>query len=195
VLPPDGSLNTLFEHAVKDRPDILARRKALAAQERLIREAELRWLPMAAFNGYLRWSDTAGFVGKNWTWAGTVNLVFPLFDRGQRYVDLDERRMGLKRQREELSKAENELRSGLRQAELEVKGAAASLTMAEEQTRVARKTAAIVERTFQAGMLTSLEFAEADSAVRLAEANEEKERLRVHNANLRLRHAAGLVRP
>jgi len=195
VKVPAESLDALLVQGAKARPDITARHKAVAAAERLVREAELRWIPIVAANGYVRWSDTPGFVGKNWTWALTGNLVVPLFDRGVRYVDLEERRAAVIRLREELGKSEGELRAALRQADNEIKTARVALRTAQEQVRVARRSAEIVQKAYAAGAVTSLDTAEADAGLRLSEAALAREQARLDLAVLKLRHAAGLVRP
>jgi len=192
---PDGKPADWTEQALRDRPDILARRQAVQATEHMVREAELRWAPILTANGYLRWSDTKGFTGENWLWAVSANLVVPVFDRASRYLDLRERRQTLTRQKAELRKAESELRTAVRQAVVDIETAQEVLQVAQMQSDVARRSAAIVTRSQAAGALTPLEVAEADTSLRLSEANEERERMNLSLTILKLRHLTSSVRP
>lgn len=194
TLPP-GKPADWTEEAIRGRPDILARRQALAATEAMVREAELRWAPIVTANGYLRWTDTKGFTGENWLWAVSANLVVPIFDRASRYLDLHERKQTLTRQRAELRKAEEELRVAVRQSVIDIETAQDVLQVATMQSDLARRSAVIVTQAQVAGTVTPLEVAEADTSLRLSEANEERERMNLSLAILKLRHLTGAVRP
>ena len=189
-----GKLYDWVAMARAQRPDLLARRQAVQATESLVREAELRWLPILAANGLLRASDTKGFTGENVVWQVNVNLVLPLFDRGVRYVDLKERRLTALRLRQEVEKAEADLENQVRQAALDLEAAQETLRLAGMQSQIARRTAEISGKAYAAGAATSLEVAEADTNQRLAEANEERERIGLNLAELRLRHLTGGVK-
>lgn len=192
---PEGGIADWTALAVRERPDIQARREAVASAQMLVREAELRWLPVLAASGYLRYADTKGFVGEYWTWAASLNLVLPLFDRGNRYADLRERRQMLTRVRAEQDKAETELRAQVRQAAIDIEAAREVLAVAQAQSQIGRRSAEIVTKSQAAGTVTNLEVAEADTNLRLSEANEERERINLDLAVLRLRHLTGGLRP
>ena len=161
----------------------------------MVREAELRWAPILTANGFLRWSDTKGFTGENWLWAVSANVVVPIFDKASRYLDLHERRDTLTRQKAELRKAESELRTAVRQAVVDIETAQEVLQVAQMQSDVARRSAVIVTQSQAAGAVTPLEVAEADTNLRLSEANEERERMNLSLTILKLRHLTGAVRP
>ena len=195
VAMPEGATAEWVSRAMEQRPDLAARRQAVAAQESLLREAELRWLPILATSSYLRWSDIKGFVDKNWIWAVNVNLVFPLFDRGARQADAKERRAAVVRARAELEKAQADIQAQIQQAANDIAIANDVVTVAAKQAEIARKSAEIARRSQVAGMVTHLEVDEAQTGVRLAEANVERERANLDIAVLRLRHLTGNVRP
>lgn len=192
---PQGNPVRWIEMALADRPELLARRQAILAAQSLLREAELRWAPLLTLGAFLRWSDTAGFTGEHWLWATSANLVVPLFDRGQRLVDVQERRRALQRMDAELRKTENDLRTQVQLAALEVQAARQGLAVAQTQAGLARRSAEIVTRAQAAGALTSLDVAEADTSLRQSEANEARERIQLDIAVLRLRHLTGSARP
>ncbi|MBT9560132.1 MAG: TolC family protein, partial [Myxococcales bacterium] len=121
------------------------------------------------------------------------NLIFPLYDRGERYADMDKHRQQLEVLEAELQKAEKDIRDAIRTHRIAVETADKSLESAARQTELARKTAEVIQRALTAGVITNLEVAEADTNVRLAEENEANLRWRRDLAMLQLRHAAGLL--
>lgn len=192
VARPQGGVHEWTAQARKNRPDLAARRQALRAAEALVTEAEWRWMPILTANGLVRYSDTEGFTGENWVWSTSANLVIPLFDRGSRYAEARERRQTLVRLEAELQKAENELAAQVRQVALEVESAGETLRVVQSQAEVARRSAVIVQKSLDAGAVTPLEVAEADTQLRLAELQEERETLNLQLAVLKLNN---LVQP
>ena len=186
-----GQVPEWQQQGVASRPELAALRKGLDAQRMQIREAELRWLPIVTASGTWRWSNVQGFAGQNDLWMASLNLVVPVFDRGVWRAEANERRAALARMEAELRKAEHDVRVAIRQAALEVRNAREVVRIASLQTEVARKSAAIAGRTLALGVATSLEVAEADTGLRLAEASLERERLGLELAMLRLRHLVG----
>ncbi len=194
VAPIPGKLSDWIDAARAQRPDLLARRQAVAAANAMTREAELRWVPMLAGSAYVRASDTKAFAPDYVIWQASLNLVLPLFDRGLRYADAKERRASAARLQQELDKADADLENQVRQAALDADAAADALRLATEQTVIARRGADITGKAYVAGAVTSLELAEADTNQRLAEENEERERIGLAMAQLKLRHLTGAVR-
>ncbi len=191
---PAGDADALEFEALRGRPDLLARRQAVAAGDAMLAEANWRWVPMLTANFTGRYTDTPGFIGKNWLWAATANLVIPLFDRGLRYAESDERNATSRRLQREVDKSERDLRSALAQTRAEIAVDRHTLEVAIGQAKKTKRTADIVARAQLAGAATSLEVAEADTNLRVAEASVERERINLNLAVLRLRHLTGNVR-
>lgn len=191
---PQGSEAELVDRADHDRPDLDARRLAVRAAQSSVEEAEYRWAPMLTVNGTGRYTDTPGFVGKNWLWSVGANLIVPIFDRGARYAEARERRQTRARLQQELGKAELESHGNIRQANADIVTARRTLEVALSQAKRAKRTAQIVANAQQAGAATSLEVAEADTNLRLSEVAVERERLNLDLTILKLRHLTGAVR-
>jgi hydrophobe/amphiphile efflux-1 (HAE1) family protein len=194
VEPAAGAVGDLVARAIRQRPDLRAREGAVAAARAMQREAELRWLPLLAGNGYVRWSDTKGFTGQNWLWAVSANLVVPLYDRGMRYAELTERKAAVARAEAELGAAQRQLEWQVKQALHEAQLQERVLAVAKAQADVARKAKMIVDKSQVAGAVTNLEVAEADAQLRMAEAAEERERALGEVSRLRVRHLVGEVK-
>ncbi len=190
---PAGDAQAWVQSSMRQRPDLEARRQAVAAAQVALEEAQLRWLPILSIGGRLNYTDTAGFAGKNWLWAVTANLAVPLFDRGLRYADARERRQTQARLNAELSKAQTELKTALRQTELDLRTAEKTLAIALAQAQKAKRMAEIVGKAQVAGAATSLEVAEADTGLRVAESAAERERINLQLAMLKLQHLTGAV--
>ena len=189
-----GTLHDWVDAARAHRPDLQARKQAVLAAQAMVREAELRWVPILAGNGVVRASDTKGFTGDFVIWQLNLNLVVPLFDRGLRYAELKERRATVARLQQEADKVDAELENNVRQAALDIESARDALRLAQAQAQIARRSADITSKAYAAGAVTSLELAEVDTNRRLADANEERERIGLEMAELKLRHLTGAVR-
>lgn len=189
---PGADADSLIVRALTDRPDVLARKQALSATEAMIDEAELRWLPLVNVQGTARWTNSEGFTGEEWSWALTANLVLPLYDRGARYADADQRRAQLATQRAELRRAEQDVDAAVRGALLDVEAARQVLVTATAQVATARRTVEILDKAFAAGGITAFEVTEAATALRLAEQAESQQRTALQLSLLRLRHVAGM---
>ncbi len=191
---PLGTAENHRESAHRDRPELDARRLSLRAVDAQVDEARWRWLPMVNLQANARYTDTPGFIGKNWLWAATFNLIVPVFDRGVRYAEAHERTATRIRMQRELTKAERDLDAALEQAEQDVGTAQQSLALAEQQAVRAKRTAEIVATSLANGAATSLEQAEADTNLRMSEASVVRERLGLDLAILKVRHLTGAVR-
>ena len=191
---PAGTFEDWVARSLESRPDVAARRQAVSAQRSLLLEAQLRWMPILAGQSVLRWSDVKGFVDTNTIWQVTANLVVPLFDRGQRYADARERQATLVRLLAEVEKAESDLRSQIRQAANDIALAQKMVLIADKQAEIAGRGADIARKSLVAGMSTHLEVDEAETNLRLAAANAERERSNWDLAVLKLRHLVGDVR-
>ncbi|NUN13560.1 MAG: efflux RND transporter permease subunit [Myxococcales bacterium] len=192
VADPGVGASGLIESAYDNRLEIVAVQEAAQATEALIEEAQWRWLPILNLQAYLRWSNTAGFTGEEWTWAITGNLVFPLYDRGLRYAEANERRAQQAAQLAEIGRVKRDVAMAIRQSDTEVQAAKRSLALAKQQTTLTRKTAEILEQAYKSGGVNNFEYTEAMLAVRLAEQNETQQHSALQLALLRLRHAAGM---
>ena len=191
---PSGDTATWERAGMRERPDLKARRLAVAAADTSVSEAEWRWMPLVNVQGVGRYTDTPGFIGKNWLWSATANLVVPVFDRGLRYAEASERRQQRTRLRLELDKAEQDLRAGIQQASLEIETERKALAIAQNQAEKSKRTAEIVAKAMAAGAATSLEVAEADTNLRIADVAVEREKIALDLAVLRLQHLTGAVR-
>jgi outer membrane protein TolC len=191
---PAGDLGQWQRSAQSERVDLAARKAALAAVESQLSEARWRWVPMVTANWTGRYTNTPGFANTEYLWAASANVVVPLFDRGTHYAEANERRQVRTRLTLELDKAERELSGGVRQAATEVDAGQRLLATATAQAAKAKRTAEIVANALQAGAATSLEMAEADTGLRVADAGVERERLNLDLAILKLRHLMGAVR-
>jgi len=191
---PSGDVATWERAGLHERPDLQARRLAVAAADTTVTEAQWRWMPLLTVQGLGRYTDTPGFLGKNWLWSATANLVVPVFDRGLRYAEARERRQTRTRLQLELDKAEQDLHNAIAQAALEIETERKALAIARSQAEKSKQTMEIVGKAMAAGGATSLEVTEADTSLRIADVAVERERIALDLAVLRLQHLTGAVR-
>ncbi len=190
ALPADVS--SLEDEAVRRRPEILAAGAATDAAAASRRAATARYLPSLGAFGQARWSNVAGFTGKEETWAAGVALSWSVFDGGAR--EAERRETGARVTEAEATRvsATNRARDEVRRARVDLASARANRAKAEHQVTLARENQRLVEVAFRAGQSTSLEATDANAALTTAELAAVTERLNADLAALRLLRAAGL---
>lgn len=190
ALPADVS--TLEDEAVRRRPEILAAGAASDAAAASRRAATARYLPSVGAFGQARWSNVAGFTGKEETWAAGAALSWSVFDGGAR--EAERREAGARVAEADATRvsATNRARDEVRRARVDLASARANRAKAEHQVTLARENQRLVEVAFRAGQSTSLEATDANAALTTAELAAVNERLNADLAALRLLRAAGL---
>jgi outer membrane protein TolC len=189
---PPPLVEQLIPAARDRRLDLHALRWYAKAQHVAAIEPALRWLPSLSLNGSYRYTNESGFTGKATTWTAGLTLNWAVFDGLIRIGDFKERKA--------LAHiADLDLRTGLREVELQVRSALVTLTnqqaalkQVEVALEVAKKNAAETAELYRQGLTGALQAADAN--VRLYEAEVEFIRARygLAIAFLNLRMAMGL---
>jgi outer membrane protein TolC len=190
ALPAD--LSSLEDEAVRHRPEILAAGAATDAAAASRRLATARFFPSVGAFGQARWSNVAGFTGKEESWAAGLAVSWTLFDGGAR--EAERREAGARVAEAEATRVSETIRARdeVRRARLDLASARANRAKAEHQVTLARENQRLVEVAFRAGQSTSLEATDANAALSTAELTEVNERLNADLAALRLLRAAGI---
>ncbi len=190
ALPADVS--TLEDEALRRRPEIQAAGAAADAAAASRRAVTARYLPSLGAFGQARWSNVAGFTGKEETWMAGVALSWMVFDGGAREAERREAGARLAEAEATRVSAANRARDEVRRARVDLESARANRAKAEQQVTLARENQRLVETAFRAGQSTSLEATDANAALTTAELAAVNERLNADLAALRLFRASGL---
>ena len=174
------------------RWDLAAAIQRTAALRESAREPARRFIPSLGLVGQYRVTNEAGLSGNNTDWSVSLNLVWQVWDGGERAADGRERR-ALTR----IAELDAELlgrRVGLEldSAVLAVENGQAAVQLATTAVDVARKNADETAELYRQGLTTSAVVADAGISLVEAEIELARERYALAVAELDRRHALGL---
>jgi outer membrane protein TolC len=190
--PDDGDLEG---GVLTLRPDV----RAALGQADLARgqrqQARFRYLPTLGLAGSWRWASVTGFTGTHDSWSVSLGLQWTLFDGGLREAELSDAGHKVAEAEAAAALLGNRARDEVRRARLDLDSARAARQKAAETVALAKEALEQAQRSFEAGVATSLEVADAISASQNAELAEVAETLGAQLAVLRLEKAAGTFAP
>lgn len=197
--PPEPQLPVqnpeLTEQALEQRPDVAAARQAVELAQTNRRGVWLSYLPSLGLNGAYRWSNAAGFTGKNTSWLVALGLNWTIWDGGLREANLKEQSARVAEAEATRESSEARTREEVARYQLELDSALANRSKAEEAVGLARESARLTDISFRAGVATYLEVADANTSLTSAEVGFVAERLQAALAALRLLKAVGVFPP
>lgn len=185
----------LAESALEQRPDVLASRENEALARTNLRGVYLSYLPTLGLSGQYRWSNAAGFTGKNTSWLVTLAASWTIWDGGVREANLHEQSARVAEAEAVRQSAEARAREEVARFQLELESALANRAKAQEAVELARESARLTDISFRAGVATYLEVADANTSLTSAEVGFVAERLQAALAALRLLKSAGVFPP
>ena len=151
------------DHAVNERQSLIAKRRELEAAELAVGLTSANWMPIVTAQAQAQFFNFEGFAGARQIGSGTINLVLPLYDGGTRYAETEKARVRV-RQAEEALRMETLAAKAFREnARSEVLSKKQELAFARSQRDLARESLGQAEALYEAGAITSLELADADT--------------------------------
>jgi outer membrane protein TolC len=163
-LPADSQpdVSAAPEQALGSRPEMAALDAQIRSAQSQVRSAKLRWLPQLSTSGTLFAADVAYPTGKKTGWRLTLDLAWPLYDGGLRSGKGEQAEAVLATARA----ASEAQRLGIVQEALDARRdiavARERLHLAEQQKEFAAAAAASAQRTFEAGIASSLDVLDAN---------------------------------
>jgi len=158
----------LVAEAQSRRLDLISLRWLAKAQHALTVDPILRWLPSLSLGGQYRYTNEAGLTGQPTNWNVGMTLSWSIFDGFTRNADYKDRKA-------QAQVADLNVRTSMREVDLEVREALvslasqrASLKQATVAHEVAKKNAAETAELYRQGLASALQV--ADATVRLYEA-------------------------
>jgi outer membrane protein TolC len=186
-----GAPEALVAEALSGRPELAARRAQVEAAEAQVRSAWARLAPQLSASGSAFASDVAYPTGEKDGWRASLDLVWPLFDGGLRRGRRKEAEARLAGARAAAEAERLAVVQEVSDAARDVAVARERLRLAETQRQLAADAAASARRSFEAGVLSSLDVVDANDRLYLAETGLADARARLAQARLALALAAG----
>jgi outer membrane protein TolC len=194
--PDTPTFERLLEVAVTNRPELRMLEQTARLRQEDLHAAKARYQPtLRAFGNYTGASSSQyNPTQSEWEWHWTAGLTaeWSVFDGGNRYGQVMEKRMALENARA----TRDDYRQ---QVALEIRQACADLTDAREAVGVAQGNVGLAERAlsiartrYDQGVATILEFTDSNLALSVARLTLVEALHRELTARARARHAAGL---
>ena len=189
---PPGPADPLIVSAQTRRLDLTSLRWQSKAQQALMIEPLLKWLPSLSFVGQYRYTNEAGLTGRTTNWNVGLTLSWMIFDGFSRN--------GIYSQQKALSTvADLSVRAAVRRVELDVRDALVSLSSQQaslKQAKVAldyaQKNAVEIAQLYRQGLSSALQVADANVQLYEAEVQYVRQRYGLAIAYLNLEAAQGL---
>jgi outer membrane protein TolC len=193
VADPDADDAALADEALGRRPEMAAQRAQVDGARAQVRAAWARLAPQLSASASVFASDVPYPTGEKEGWRATLDLSWSLYDGGFRY--------GKRREAEARLAGAHAGAEGQRLAIVqEVADGTRDLTVARERLRLAETqrslaadAAASARRSFEAGVLSSLDVIDANDRLYLSDVGLAEARARLAQARVGLDRALGLA--
>ncbi|RKH12685.1 TolC family protein [Corallococcus sp. CA053C] len=190
-VPAQASPEDLVKQAIEARSDVQASEVGLELTRINKKGVLLSYLPTLGVTGTYRIANASGFSGSNETWAITFGASWTLFDGGLREANLSEASSRVREASVSQQLAQARVKEEVRRSKLDLENALANRAKAEEALGLARESNRLTDVSFQAGVATYLEVADANTSLTNAEVGFVSERLQASLAALRLLNSLG----
>ena len=150
------------------RPDLVTQASIQRAAERVVADSWKDWLPNvnASFDTTLL--APASIFQPAGTWRLSILSSYPVFEGGQRKIDLKLRELSLDQSRIEMTRLEINAQSEVRQAQEAVRARERAYVAARRAADEAAEVLQITTTAFEVGATTNLEVIDAQRSNRLA---------------------------
>jgi outer membrane protein len=168
---PLGLETALQQQADEHREDLKRARieRELAREE--IALARTGFYPELSLEADYFWRDqdeaSPFFIDESWS--VSAKLEYPFFEGGLNRAELNQARSRLRQSELRLRDLEKTTRTEIHKASLTLQATAALLTARQKQAEFARENFEIVEKQFNAGLVTNVDLLDADQLLRSAE--------------------------
>jgi outer membrane protein TolC len=187
----DAPVDALVQDALAHRPELDAARAQVDAAEAGIRSAWARLAPQVSASGSAFAQNVPLPTGKDNGWRASVDLSWALYDGGFRY---GKRRQAEAQRAEAGAAAEAQRLQVLQEVQDAVRDlgvARERLRLGETQVKLASDAAASARRSFEAGILSSLDVIDANDRLYTSDINLADARARLGQARVELDRAVG----
>lgn len=191
LAPSVPPLDAQLQRALVVRPDLLATAHQVEAAEWQVRSAWWRLAPTVAASFSVVGSNVNYVTGLAYGWKASVDLTWPLYDGGFRYGKRLQAEAQRATARAALEQSQLQVRQEVLDARRDLEVAGQRLALAKQQKALAEEAEATADRSFEAGLIGSLDVLDANDKLYLAEVGLADARARVGMAAAALARATG----
>ncbi|MCK6552113.1 TolC family protein [Myxococcota bacterium] len=174
------------------RLDLEALKKRAEAADATADETLYRMIPRLELYGETRVTNESGLSGNDLDGLVRLNLVWPIFDGGDRYAERDEAKAARAIAETEAAAVERGISREIDEALLGIEASVAALAQAKIAAEIAGRNAKETAELYRQGLASALEVSDANLRLFEAEVNEARETYGLTLAYLALHGAVGL---
>jgi outer membrane protein len=167
-----GPETVAIQRAIETRPDLMANRKRVeAAQSGITSASATYWPTLVATGGYTWRNFSIGDFDKQGQMFVGLNLRIPVFDQFVTNLNIENARVTHTRQEMALARLENQIRTNIRSAYLQLAAAEKGLEITDRALRAALTNFNAVQERFNVGSATLLDVQTANNQLITARVN------------------------
>lgn len=189
--PALPALDAQLERALVLRPDLLASSHQVEAAEWQVSSAWWRLAPTVSASFAVVGSNVNYVTGLNYGWKASVDLTWALYDGGFRYGKRQQAEAQRATARAALEQSQLQVRQEVLDARRDLEVASQRLALAKQQKALAEEAEKTADRSFEAGLISSLDVLDANDKLYLAEVGLADARAKVGMATAALAKATG----
>jgi len=189
--PPSVDPRALAEEGKLRRPELRAAAAQAESTESRLSAARMRWLPQVSTSASAFAQDEPFPTGKKQGWRLTLDLLWPLYDGGERYGRARQAEGAVRGARAAEEAQRIAIVQDVEDAAREVRVAKERLGLAEQQVGLAAEAAATARRGFAGGIASSLDVLDANDRLYQSEVGLAQARAELGVALAALDHAVG----
>jgi len=161
-----------IQRAFETRPDVMANRKRVdAAQSGITSASATYWPTLTATGGYTWRNFSIGDFDRQGQMFVGLNLRIPVFDQFNTNLNIENAKVSHTRQQMALARLENQIRTNIRSAYLQLAAAEKGLDITERALRAALTNFNAVQERFNVGSATLLDVQTANNQLITARVN------------------------
>lgn len=161
-----------IQRAFETRPDVMANRKRVdAAQSGITSASATYWPTLTATGGYTWRNFSIGDFDRQGQMFVGLNLRIPVFDQFNTNLNIENAKVSYTRQQMALARLENQIRTNIRSAYLQLAAAEKGLDITERALRAALTNFNAVQERFNVGSATLLDVQTANNQLITARVN------------------------
>jgi outer membrane protein len=187
--PPE--LTSLVERARKQRPELVALDRQIAAAAATVEAADAQRRPVLAATASTQWSPSTTDAAPEPTWSAGLTLSWQLFDGGRARADQRIARANAASAEAQRDSLLVSLTSQLELARAQIASSRGGLAASAEAVTAARAQLKLAEARYAQGLGGQIELADAQQAVTTAEGNLVQAQWQLAEAWAQLRRALG----
>lgn len=191
--PALPALEGQLSDALVVRPDLLATSHQVEAAEWQVSSAWWRLAPTVSASFAVVGSNVNYVTGLPYGWKASVDLTWALYDGGFRYGKRQQAEAQRATARAALESAQLQVRQEVLDARRDLEVAAQRLALAKQQKALAEEAEKTADRSFEAGLISSLDVLDANDKLYLAEVGLADARAKVGMATAALAKATGAL--